>query len=121
MAEGRVEIHLNGEWWNVCGYTWDPLDAAVVCRQLGFTTALNTYCRSSQNDFGRSSLKYWQYGMKCTGHESKLVDCQQDVDPEIEYLCANYAQYQDADGGVVCTNDSRQAQPGGTVILTPLL
>ena len=54
LFEGWVEIYLNGEWLAVCGHTWDPLDAAVACRQLGFAEALNTFSSLSQNSYGRA-------------------------------------------------------------------
>ena len=47
---GRVEYCRNGRWTSICNYysyRWDNIDAAVVCRQLGYASkgsnALNVY------------------------------------------------------------------------------
>ena len=50
----------------------------------------------------------------------KLIDCLQDMDPEIEYLC-DFTFHQYPVAGVVCKNDSRQALPGGILSHTKSL
>ena len=37
-ASGTLEICLGGRWALICDDSWDINDAAVVCRQLGFST-----------------------------------------------------------------------------------
>lgn len=37
--EGRVEICVNNQFGTICDDSWDNLDAAVICGQLGFSRA----------------------------------------------------------------------------------
>ena len=62
---GREEIHLKRESLQVCGYTWDLLDAAITCRQLGFSVVVTTYSCASQRYVGYSFVMHWKHGMKC--------------------------------------------------------
>ncbi|KAJ8027177.1 Deleted in malignant brain tumors 1 protein [Holothuria leucospilota] len=71
-AEGRVEISIQGEWGTICYKNWDINDAKVVCRQLGFQSAVDA---TAGDVFGEGSGRIWLDDVQCTGNEETISDC----------------------------------------------
>jgi hypothetical protein len=76
-VSGRVEVYHNGQWGTVCDDGWDgnsPVGLAgadVICRQLGFTGALEADYEGGVEGAG----VIWLDDVACTGMEASLVDC----------------------------------------------
>ena len=90
--EGRVEIFHDGAWGTVCDDYWDDDDAAVVCRQLGYSggDALD------DNEFGSGTGAIWLDDVMCTGSESQLSSCT--ANPYGDNNCGHHE-----DAGVICS------------------
>ncbi|XP_071486552.1 scavenger receptor cysteine-rich domain-containing protein DMBT1-like [Diadema antillarum] len=69
---GRVEVLHNGQWSTVCDDQWDINDARVVCRQLGFPSAVQAKAAAA---FGRGTGAIALDDVQCTGEEERLAEC----------------------------------------------
>ena len=67
---GFVELYRLEQWIPICGSSWDILDASVVCRELGYLTAVSATVKRHYNYH-----YYGSYTYSCTGDESTLKQC----------------------------------------------
>ncbi len=80
---GLVEVYHNFQWGAVCGDGWDDNDAAVVCRQLGYT---------SVDALGGMTVveisgTYWLNNVPCAGAENSLEGCYDGLNPPWNTAC----------------------------------
>ncbi|OWF37368.1 scavenger receptor cysteine-rich domain superfamily protein-like [Mizuhopecten yessoensis] len=70
-SAGRIEILYGGTWGTICDDGWDNPDAAVVCRQLGYSGGQVTVSAY----FGEGSGTIWMDDVICSGNECMLSAC----------------------------------------------
>ena len=80
---GFVELNLLGQWVPICHYSWDILDASVVCRELGYLTAVSTTLERNYNYWYYRG--YTTYTYSCTGGESTLKQCSTSYERRCNY------------------------------------
>ena len=72
-SEGRVDVYYDGQWGAICDYGWDINDAMVICRQLGYESALRPTINSAYSIAQNSLL--WLDFVSCRGNESSIQFC----------------------------------------------
>uniref|UniRef100_A0A670HU34 Neurotrypsin n=1 Tax=Podarcis muralis TaxID=64176 RepID=A0A670HU34_PODMU len=70
--EGRVEVFLNGQWGSVCDHGWTDRDAAVVCKQLGYS---GTAKAKSMAYLAEGHAPIHLDKVECSGTEHTLGEC----------------------------------------------
>ena len=74
ITEGRVELLYQGTWGTICDDSWDLNDAEVVCRQLGFESALEAISNAYFGP-GNESMPIWLDDVNCYGNEETITEC----------------------------------------------
>ena len=69
---GRVEVFYQGKWGKICSNEWDIDDAKVVCKQLGFKSALAEFIGMGTK---HENVPIVMSNVACTGTESGLAFC----------------------------------------------
>ena len=85
---------FNGSWGTVCDDAWELNDARVVCRMLGFQTAVRAVMGAG---YGEGSGSIILDEVRCLGTEHNLAECSHNG-----YENHNCGHPEDA--GAVCGN-----------------
>ena len=72
---GRIEICINNQWSGICSNGWGNGDAAVACRQLGFSTITPRAILQAAAAFGPGDEPVLISDVGCQGHEGALAEC----------------------------------------------
>ena len=69
---GRVEVFYQGKWGKICRDEWDINDVKVVCKQLGFQSAVAEFIGMNTTD---ETISVAMSNVACTGQELVLQSC----------------------------------------------
>ena len=77
--EGYVEaLGSNNVWGGVCDNSFDIFDAHVICKMLGFDTAIEAFTNSAADDLygtAPSGSNFTLDNLDCSSSESSIFDC----------------------------------------------
>ena len=78
-SEGYVEaLGTDGQWAGICDNSFDIFDAHVICKMLGFSTAIEALTNSTADDLygtAPSGSNFTLNNLDCSGSESSVFDC----------------------------------------------
>ncbi|XP_070835856.1 lysyl oxidase homolog 3B isoform X2 [Chaetodon trifascialis] len=94
--EGRVEVQVGSKWGTVCSTGWTTKEAMVVCRQLGLGYAMHAINETWYWD-SSNVTEMAMSGVKCTGNEMSLSQCQHHKTISCQKSAAKFA------AGVICS------------------
>ena len=71
-------LGTNGQWGGICRHGFDIQDANVICRMLGFPSAIAALGSSTADDLygtAPSGNNFILEELDCTGNETSVFDC----------------------------------------------
>ena len=78
-TEGYVEAlnSTTGQWGGVCDNSFDIIDAHVICKMLGYPTAIKALADSAADDLYGTPFdsNFVLNNLACKGSEASVFDC----------------------------------------------
>uniref|UniRef100_A0ABM5G0A1 Neurotrypsin n=1 Tax=Pogona vitticeps TaxID=103695 RepID=A0ABM5G0A1_9SAUR len=106
--EGRVEVFLHGQWGSICDDDWTAREAAVVCRQLGYSDAAKAQTVAHR---GKGHALIHLNSVECKGTERTLEECL--LQENGIHNC-----WHSRDAGVICEKETLLIRNTGTTFGT---
>ncbi|KAI5108153.1 lysyl oxidase-like 3B isoform X2 [Silurus meridionalis] len=94
--EGRVEVWVGQRWGSVCSEGWTTKEAMVACKQLGLGFSMHAITETWYWD-GSNVTNMVMSGVKCTGEELDLSQCQKHKTVTCQKTATRFA------AGVICS------------------
>ncbi|GAA6110577.1 lysyl oxidase homolog 3B isoform X4 [Tachysurus ichikawai] len=94
--EGKVEVWVGQRWGSVCSEGWTTREAMVACRQLGLGFSMHAITETWYWD-GSNVTNMVMSGVKCTGNELSLSQCQHQKTVTCSKTAARFS------AGVICS------------------
>ena len=78
-SEGYIEVlGIDGQWGGVCDNGFDIHDAHVICKMLGYPTAIEALANGAADDLygtAPSGSFFVLDNLDCSGSEASIFDC----------------------------------------------
>ena len=77
-TEGYVEVFdtSNSQWGGICNNGYDMIDAHVICKMLGYPTAIEAVTNSADlYGTAPSGSNFTLTNLACTGYEPSIFQC----------------------------------------------
>ncbi|XP_077419545.1 lysyl oxidase homolog 3B isoform X2 [Vanacampus margaritifer] len=107
--EGRVEIRVGSRWGTVCSAGWSTREAMVACRQLGLGYSMHAITETWYWDSSNVTEMILS-GVKCTGNEMSLTQCQRHKTLSCQKAAAKFA------AGVICSETTSDLVLNATLV-----
>ncbi|XP_051941291.1 lysyl oxidase homolog 3B isoform X5 [Hippocampus zosterae] len=107
--EGRVEVRVGSRWGTVCSAGWTTREAMVACRQLGLGYSMHAITETWYWDSSNVTEMILS-GVKCTGNEMSLTQCQRHKTLSCQKAAAKFA------AGVICSETASDLVLNATLV-----